>query len=288
MKGIILAGGNGTRLSPITNSVNKQLLPIFDKPMIYYPLSILMSAKIKEVLIITNPKDLQQFKNLLGNGSDLGMHIEFKVQDKPRGIAEAFKIGSNFIGKSNVCLILGDNIFHGQGFGEMLLEVTKLKKGGLIFAYPVLNPEEFGVVKFNKKLKVLSIDEKPKKPKSNYAITGLYFYDNKVVDYFKNIRTSKRNEYEITSINKCYLKNKELSVYPLGRGMTWFDCGSQTSLIEASQYIYTIEKRQGLKVACIEEIAWRNKWINDKKMLTHIKKNKSSDYGEYLAKILKK
>ena len=165
MKGIILAGGNGTRLSPITNSVNKQLLPIFDKPMIYYPLSILMSAKIKEVLIITNPKDLQQFKNLLGNGSDLGMHIEFKVQDKPRGIAEAFKIGSNFIGKSNVCLILGDNIFHGQGFGEMLLEVTKLKKGGLIFAYPVLNPEEFGVVKFNKKLKVLSIDEKPKKPK---------------------------------------------------------------------------------------------------------------------------
>ena len=288
MKGVILAAGRGTRLYPLTKIVNKQLLQIYDKPMIYYPLSILMSAKIKEVLIITNPQDLAQFENLLGNGKNLGMNIEFRVQDKPRGIAEAFRIGESFIGKSNVCLILGDNIFHGQGFGEILLKAANLKKGGIIFTYPVLNPKEFGVVKFDKNFKVLSIEEKPKKPKSNYAITGLYFYDNKVLNYFKKIKPSKRNEYEITSINECYLKNRELSVYPLGRGMSWFDCGSQVSLIEASQYVYTLEKRQGLKISCIEEIAWRNKWINDKKMLSHIKKNKSSDYGKYLTKILNK
>ena len=227
MKGIILAGGSGTRLRPITNSVNKQLLPIFDKPMIYYPLSILMTAKIKDILIITNPKDINQFKNLIGDGSDLGMKIKYAIQDKPRGIAEAFKIGSKFIGNSKVCLILGDNIFHGQGFGDILNDVVNFKKGGLIFAYPVLNPKEFGVVKFDKNLRVLSIQEKPNKPKSNYAITGLYFYDNKVIEYFKKIKPSKRNEYEITSINQFYLKNKELSVVTLGRGMTWFDCGSQ-------------------------------------------------------------
>ena len=287
MKGIILAGGSGTRLRPITKSVNKQLLPIFDKPMIYYPLSTLMTAKIKEVLIITNPENIDQFKTLIGDGTELGMKINYAVQNKPRGIAEAFKIGKKFIGKKSVCLILGDNIFHGQGFGDILLKARKQKKGGLIFAYPVLNPEQFGVVKFDNDNNVISIHEKPKKPISNYAITGLYFYDNNVVEYFNQIKPSKRNEYEITSINECYLLNNKLSVFPLGRGMTWFDCGSQNAIIEASQYVHTIENRQGLKIGCIEEIAWRNKWISDKKMKEHVKKNKSSDYGKYLSKIIK-
>ena len=287
MKGIILAGGSGTRLRPITLTINKQLLPIFDKPMIYYPLSVLMMAKIKDILIITNPADINLFKKLLGNGKKLGINLKYAIQKKPKGIAEAFRIGRDFIGKSNVSLILGDNIFYGQGFGEILEKASNLKKGGLIFAYPVLNPKDFGVINFNKDLKVLSIEEKPKKPKSNYAVTGLYFYDNNVVKYISRIKPSNRNEYEITSINNIYLKNKNLSVFPLGRGMTWFDCGSQESLIEASNYVYSIEKRQGLKIACIEEIALRNKWISKSLFKSHITNNKSSDYGKYLAKITK-
>lgn len=288
MKGIILAGGTGSRLYPITMSVSKQLLPVFDKPMIYYPLSVLMLAGIREIMIITTPRDRDSFVHLLGDGSQFGLELTYAVQPRPNGLAEAFIIGEDFIGNDSVTLILGDNIFWGHGFSPILGRAVEKKNRATIFGYQVNNPEQFGVVKFDDEKKVLSIEEKPEKPDSNFAVTGLYVYDNKVIDIAKDIRPSKRGELEISAVNQEYLKQEKLDVELLGRGFAWLDTGSHSSLHEASVFIQTIEKRQGYKIACIEEIAWQNSWIDDEALTRRAKKFVNSGYGNYLLGLINK
>ena len=286
MKGIILAGGSGTRLYPITRGVSKQLLPIYDKPMIYYPLSVLMLAGIKDILIITTPEDTVAFKRLLEDGSAFGINISYAVQPKPEGLAQAFIIGEKFIGEDNVCLILGDNIFYGQGFTPVLKEAIQNNMGATVFGYKVRHPERFGVIEFDSNLKVVSIEEKPTKPKSDYAATGLYFYDNRVIEIAKSIKPSVRGELEITDINKVYLSRGTLKVELLGRGFAWLDTGTHDSLIEAGHYVETIQNMQGLKVACLEEIGWRNGWLNDSQLMAQAEFNSKNEYGQYLKQLL--
>lgn len=286
MKGIVLAGGNGTRLYPMTKVISKQLLPIYDKPMIYYPLSVLMLSGIKEILIISSPRDIHKFEELLGDGSTWGIKLEYKIQPSPNGLAEAFILGEDFIGSDSVCLILGDNIFYGQGFTKILKKATLLKEGALIFAYPVSNPKSFGVIELDNNLKVISIEEKPDKPKSNFAITGIYFYDNQVINIAKNLKPSKRGELEITSINNKYLQKKHLKVELLGRGFAWLDTGTEQNLLDAAQFIETIEKRQGYKIACLEEIALFNGWIDNDKLFKITKNLKDNNYSKYLKSLL--
>ncbi|MDY0361103.1 MAG: glucose-1-phosphate thymidylyltransferase RfbA [Desulforegulaceae bacterium] len=287
MKGIILAGGSGTRLYPATKSICKQLLPVYDKPMIYYPLSTLMLAGIKDILIISTPKDTSRFEDLLGDGSKLGISISYKIQEEPKGLAQAFIIGEDFIGDSSVCLVLGDNIFFGHDFPKLLIQSSQKKDGATVFGYRVKNPERYGVVDFDSKGQVLSIEEKPENPKSNYAVVGLYFYDNNVIEISKSIKPSKRGEYEITDVNSTYLEKGSLNVELMGRGFAWFDTGTHDSLIEAGNFVKVIEERQGQKIACIEEIAWRMGFINDKKLEELAKPLLKSGYGEYLIRILK-
>ena len=287
MKGIILAGGAGTRLHPITRVVSKQLLPVYDKPMIYYPLSVLMLADIRDILIISTPEDLPHFRSLFGDGSQLGLSFSYMVQPRPEGLAQAFILGQNFIGDSNVCLILGDNIFHGHGFQEVLKKAVLLDKGAIVFGYYVKDPERYGVVEFSQNGKAISIEEKPLKPKSNYAIPGLYFYDNRVVQIARNLKPSARGELEISDVNKQYLDREELKVQVLGRGFAWLDTGTHDSLMEASMFIETIEKRQGLKVACIEEIAYRMGYIDSDQLVSLAKPLNKSNYGKYLFDLVK-
>ena len=285
-KGIILAGGLGTRLRPATSVISKQLLPIYDKPMIFYPLSVLMLAEIREVLIISTSESIRAYKNLLGDGKNFGLSISYAIQEEPRGLADAFLIGEDFIGDSQVSLNLGDNIFYGQSFTALLQEATMQTDCARVFGYQVQNPEEFGVVEFNSSMEVMSIEEKPKKPKSNFAITGLYFYDNDVVKIAKDIKPSTRGEIEITSINNEYLKQKKLTVSILGRGFAWLDTGTHESLLDASQFVQTIEKRQGFKIACLEEIAFSKGWIGKSQVEKQAKYYKNTDYGKYLINIL--
>ncbi len=285
MKGIILAGGSGTRLYPITRSISKQIIPVYDKPMIYYPLSVLMLADIREILIISTPRDLPMYRELLGSGEHLGLTFRYAEQPKPEGLAQAFLIGEEFIGNDTVCLILGDNIFYGHGFGQVLAETSKLEKGAVVFGYYVNDPERYGVVEFDKKGKVLSLKEKPKNPKSNYAVTGLYFYDRTVVEKAKSLRPSPRGELEITDLNKLYLAENKLSVKLMGRGIAWLDTGTQESLLQASTFIYTIEKRQGLKISCIEEVAFKKGYINREQLLFLAEEHGKSQYAEYLERI---
>ena len=284
-KGIVLAGGSGTRLHPITKGVSKQLLPVYDKPMIYYPISVLMLAGIREILVISTPEDIAGYQRLLGNGSDFGLMIEYAVQPNPDGLAQAFIIGEEFIGDSNVALILGDNIFYGQHFSNNLKAAIANKSGATIFGYRVRDPERFGVVEFDLEGKVLSIEEKPIVPKSNYAVTGLYFYDNDVIQIAKSIQPSKRGELEITDINKAYQANGELRVELLGRGFAWLDTGTHDSLMEAGQFVQTVENTQGLKVACLEEIAFGNEWLSKTMLLEQAEALKKTSYGEYLFRI---
>ncbi len=285
MKGIILAGGSGTRLYPITKSISKQIIPVYDKPMIYYPLSVLMLAGIKEILIISTPKDLPLYRELLGDGSQLGIELSYAEQPSPDGLAQAFLIGEKFLGNSPACLILGDNIFYGHGFGRTLVETSKISSGAVVFGYYVTDPERYGVAEFDEKGNVLSLEEKPLQPKSNYAVTGLYFYDNTVVEKAKSLKPSPRGELEITDLNKLYLNEGSLHVKLMGRGMAWLDTGTQESLLQASNYIYTIEKRQGLKISCIEEIAFKRGFIDKSQLLKLAKELGKSQYGEYLVNI---
>lgn len=286
MKGIILAGGTGSRLYPITTATSKQLLPIYDKPLIYYPLSVLMLAGIKEILIISSPNAINQYKELLGDGSYLGVSFTYCIQEKPRGLAEAFILGEEFIGDDSVCLVLGDNVFFGQNLTKLLLDAKNNKTGATVFGYPVNNPCDFGVVEFDRNGKVLSIEEKPKQPKSKYAIPGLYFYDNKVVEYAKQIKPSARGELEITAINNCYLKDNSLNVVLMGRGMAWLDTGTPEGMLQASQFVQTVQQRQGFYISCLEEIAWRRGFINDDQLRENGMRLKMTEYGQYLLSLL--
>ncbi len=286
MKGIILSGGMGTRLYPLTLSISKQLMPVYDKPMIYYPLSTLMLAGIKDILIISTPQHTSLFEDLLGDGSAIGCNIEYKIQHDPNGLAQAFVLGEEFVGDDDACLILGDNIFHGNGLSE-LIQSCKKPDGGIVFAYPVTDPERYGVVDFDENGKVLSIEEKPSQPKSHYAVPGLYFYDNSVIDVAKNLAPSARGEYEITDVNKIYLEQGKLEVRVMSRGYAWLDTGTHDSLLDAANFISVIEKRQGLKVGCIEEIAWKMGFIDDAQMSKLADKYSKSGYGEYLSRVMK-
>ncbi|MGL5413894.1 glucose-1-phosphate thymidylyltransferase RfbA [Cetobacterium sp.] len=287
MKGIILAGGSGTRLYPVTKAISKQMIPIFDKPMIYYPLSILMLAGIREILIISTARDILVFQELLGNGNELGLSIGYEIQESPKGLAEAFIIGEEFIGNDSVTLILGDNLFYGHGFTGMLEKAVNNDVGATIFGYYVKNPKDFGVVEFNSDGKVVSLEEKPKNPKSNYAIPGMYFYDNSVIEKAKTVLPSERGELEITSINEMYLKENSLNVISLGRGMAWLDTGTFDGLLEASNFVKTIQTRQGIMIACLEEIAYNKDWIDDIQLLERSKSLEKTSYGEYLLSLLK-
>lgn len=287
MKGVILAGGSGTRLYPITKGVSKQLLPVYDKPMVYYPLSVLMLAGIRDVLVITTPDDCKSFQNLLGTGQELGISLSYAVQERPDGLAQAFIIAEEFIGDDNVCLVLGDNIFYGQGFSPKLRASANIDKGAIVFGYQVKDPHRFGVVEFDKDRRVVSIEEKPKVPKSNYAVTGLYFYDNDVVELAKHVKPSVRGELEITSINQAYLERGDLQVELLGRGFAWLDTGTHESMLEAAQFVETIERRQGYKVACLEEIAFNNGWLSIEEITRIGNLLSKNSYGQYLLSLVK-
>ncbi|WP_455261632.1 glucose-1-phosphate thymidylyltransferase RfbA [Neisseria sp.] len=288
MKGIILAGGSGTRLYPITRGVSKQLLPVYDKPMIYYPLSVLMLAGIRDILVITAPEDNAAFQRLLGDGSDFGISISYAVQPSPDGLAQAFIIGKEFIGNDNVCLVLGDNIFYGQSFTQTLRQAAAKKHGATVFAYQVKNPERFGVVEFDENFNALSIEEKPQQPKSDWAVTGLYFYDNRAVEFAKRLKPSARGELEITDLNQMYLEDGSLSVQLLGRGFAWLDTGTHESLHEAASFVQTVQNIQDLQIACLEEIAWRNGWLSDEKLEELARPMAKNQYGQYLLRLLKK
>ena len=286
MKGIVLAGGSGTRLHPITRGISKQMLPVYDKPMIYYPLSVLMLAGIREILVISTPEDLPGYRKLLGDGADFGIQLSYAEQASPDGLAQAFVIGETFIGVDNVCLVLGDNIFYGYGFSAMLREAAQRDKGATVFGYHVNDPARFGVLEFDASGKVISLEEKPAKPKSNYAVTGLYFYDNRVVDIAKSVKPSGRGELEITDVNRAYLESGELNVSVMGRGFAWLDTGTHDSLMEAGQFVQTIEHRQGLKVACLEEIGYRNGWLSEEALQRQATALAKTGYGQYLQQVL--